>query len=107
MLSETFKLAVLPQHDPRSRVSIGCLNGWDLRQYDAEDSRLRDFANRGLLHLQVVHERRGISILSSTLRTCGRWEVWAPAEGRFALRNFESVNLCLLYLGYGPINSQA
>lgn len=70
-----------PPHDPRERERIATAGPWEVLQFAADDSRIRYFAPRRMLHLQLWHPGRRISILTPSLITDGLYEVVLASHG--------------------------
>lgn len=69
-----------PPHDARERVRLLSVEGWEVRVFAESDPKHAYFAARGLLHLQLWEPRSGVSILTPSRLTCGRFEAF-PIEG--------------------------
>ncbi|MCA9690593.1 MAG: hypothetical protein R3A51_09190 [Nannocystaceae bacterium] len=69
-----------PPHDPRERILQRLLGPWHVRQFPPGDARLAYFTPRGLLHLQLWHPEAGVSVLTPSRLTNGRFEVF-PVDG--------------------------
>ncbi len=91
-------------HDPREREVVASAGGWEVLQFPEGDSRIRYFAPRDMLHLQLWHPGRRISILTPSRITGGLYEVVLASFGdrgrtsslpalREALREVLSVDL--------------
>jgi hypothetical protein len=68
-----------PPHDPTERVLITRIEGWQVRDFAHDDERLAYFAARGLGHLQLWHAARGVSVLTPSRLTDGRYEAFPIA----------------------------
>ncbi len=76
-------------HDPRDRIVVERLDGgrcgnplsaWEARVFDPAGPFHVYFLGRNLLHLQLWQPWFGISILTPSRLTGGRWEAW-PVRG--------------------------
>lgn len=71
-----------PPHDPRERVSLTHLGVWDLRAF-AVGGRFHNFFHRhGLLHVQLWHPFKGVSVLTPSPITRGAYGVYPAPEDR-------------------------
>lgn len=68
-----------PPHDPSQRELVARLDGWEVRAFPEEGRMHLYFAPRGLLHLQLWHPKRRISVLTPSRLTMHRWEVFPVA----------------------------
>lgn len=102
----SFELSALPQHDPSLRERFATLGSWDLRQLPSDDFRLPYFLAHRLFHVQILNLEARTSILSPSRLTNGCWDVLAANHGRWALRDFGAVNVCLVHLGLAPIEQK-
>jgi hypothetical protein len=80
-----------PPHDPRERVEIAQLDGWEVRSFRTDGVKHRYFAPRGMLHLQFWHPAAGISLLTPSRLTAQRYEVYPIAEWKFAHASLRSI----------------
>lgn len=80
-----------PPHDPRERVVLAAAEGWELRDFAPEDARAAYFAAHGFAHLQLWHPARGVSILTPSRLTGGRYELYPFAGWKRAARRFSEV----------------
>jgi hypothetical protein len=64
-----------PPHDPRERVPVSRARGWDVRSFLLEDRRFAYFAPRSLWHMQLWHAGAGVSVLTPSRLTRGRYEI--------------------------------
>ena len=69
-----------PLHDPNDRVLVGCHGPWEVRVHARNSARHHYFAPRGFLHVQFWHPERGISVLTQSALTAGRFEVCSPGR---------------------------
>lgn len=68
-----------PPHDRSGRRVVARVGEWEVRTF-AEGSRMHAyFAPRGLLHLQLWHPARGVSVLTPSRLTAHHWEVFPVA----------------------------
>lgn len=82
-------------HDPNERHEIARVGTWQLRQFAPGDTKLPYFTTRGFLHVQLWHEDAGISILTPSRLTAGRYEAWLPDGQRVASPVWRGVVACL------------
>jgi len=76
-------IAVAPRpHDPRERDEIARVGAWQVRQFSPGDAKLAYFTSRGFLHVQLWHAGAGISVLTPSRLTAGRFEAWLPGGQR-------------------------
>ena len=65
-------------HDPYERVCVHEERGWELRAFARNDPRFGWLASRGLLHLQLWHAERQVSILTPSYVSEGAFLIDAP-----------------------------
>jgi hypothetical protein len=74
----------LPAHSSRhgstGRRGAPASTRWEVRAFPIGGRMHRYFAPRGLLHLQLWQPESGVSMLTPSRLTLGRWEVF-PVEG--------------------------
>jgi len=69
-----------PHHDPGERCCLfESADGWLILGHAINDPNHAYFAPRGLLHLQLWHPQRRVSVLTPSLLTRGTFEVWASS----------------------------
>ena len=69
-----------PPHDPRERVPLIEVEGWEVRCFARSDPKRDYFISRGFWHLQLWYAARGVSVLTPSRLTAGRWELY-PYRG--------------------------
>ena len=69
----------LRPHDPEDRVVVAELDGWEARVFPSDGRMHEYFLPRGLLHVQLWHPVRRVSVLSPSRLTLDRWEVFPVA----------------------------
>jgi len=68
-----------PPHDPADRVVVATVDGWEVRAFP-EGSRMHDYSvPRMLLHLQLWHPARRVSVLTPSRLALRRWEIFPVA----------------------------
>ena len=77
-------------HAPAQRVAIAQLGAWQVRRYDRSGERYRYFVTRGMLHLQLWNSAARISVLTPSMLTGGRFEIWRDGM-RIAVRTWAEV----------------
>lgn len=70
-------------HDPRERVRLFEVGGWEVRDFPEADPKRRFFARKGLLHLQLWHPQAWFSVLTPSLLTRGEFELFPVSGGVF------------------------
>jgi hypothetical protein len=85
-------------HDPRDRAVVADLGIWQARQFAVDDAKLAYFAPRGFLHLQLWHAGRGVSVLTPSRITGGRYETWAADGERIAAWSWDEIQELLVGL---------
>jgi hypothetical protein len=68
-----------PPHDPLERVLVTRIDGWQVRDFAHDDERLAYFAAHGFSHLQLWNPARGVSVLTPSRLTDGRFEAFPIA----------------------------
>lgn len=63
-------------HATGERVPIAQLGDWEVRRHDEHGPHHHYFTTRGMLHLQLWHPRAQISILTPSILTGGRFDIW-------------------------------
>src|SRR5262245_44318024 len=82
-----------PPHDPRERVVVAVVDGWEIRAFPPDDSKVAYFVTRGFLHVQLWHPQARVSVLTPSRLTAGRFEAFpcggwkAPVEATAHLRS--------------------
>jgi len=71
-----------PLHDPAQRELLTRCDGWEVRTLAERDFRYAYFAKREMLHLQLWRPAEGVSVLTPSRLTGGRWELYAGAVGK-------------------------
>lgn len=69
-----------PPHDPTERGLVAQLGVWQVRDFGEGDARAPYLARHGMLHVQLWHPDAGVSVLTPSRLTLGRWEVF-PFRG--------------------------
>ena len=69
-----------PLHDPMQRALVFDSGCWQFRAFAWNDPKHRYFAPRGMLHLQLWHPARRLSILTPSRLTEGAWEACIDGE---------------------------
>jgi hypothetical protein len=64
-----------PLHAPTDRELFARVGSWEVRRHGAEDERFSYLASRAMLHVQLWHPMRRISILTPSRLTGGRFEI--------------------------------
>lgn len=67
-------------HDPSERVVVADTGDWQLRAFAPGDPKATYFAESGFSHVQFWNPSAGISVLTPSALTCGRWQVF-PIDG--------------------------
>lgn len=67
-------------HDPDERVLRDRVGDWEVRAFATTDPKHDYFVRRGFLHLQLWHPQAGISVLTPSRLTLGRYEIF-PING--------------------------
>jgi hypothetical protein len=78
-------------HDPREREVVGRVGAWEIRQFPPSDPKLAYFGGRGFLHIQLWHPERGVSILTPSRLTGGRFDVWTEDGCWLSLARWQTV----------------
>jgi hypothetical protein len=68
------------RHGSSGRRGASASTRWEVRAFPSGGRMHRYFAPRGLLHLQLWQPESGVSMLTPSRITLGRWEVF-PVEG--------------------------
>ncbi len=71
-----------PPHDPRERQRVATLGEWGAYVFDPRGEMHAYFARKGMVHLQLYHPR-GVSILTPSVLTQGRFELLDIHSGRY------------------------
>jgi hypothetical protein len=69
-----------PPHDPRERVVVATVGGWELRVFPPDDRKFSYFVTRGFLHVQLWHPQARVSVLTPSRLTGGMYEAF-PCGG--------------------------
>lgn len=85
-----------PPHDPRERIVVTSLDGWEVRNFGPHDRRRAYFAVRGLGHLQLWHAASGVSVLTPSRLTAGRYEASAAHGWKYRPPDYERLRRELL-----------
>lgn len=80
-----------PPHDPRERIEIALVEGWEVRAFREHGVKHRYFAPRGMLHLQLWHPPSGVSLLTPSRLTAERYEAYPIAGWKFAHAELRAV----------------
>lgn len=76
------------------RIVIAKLGEWEVRRHDEGERPHSYFARRGFLHLQLWQPALGISILTPSGLTNGRFEIWRDGL-RISQADWHGVVRCL------------
>ena len=81
-------------HDPSERELVEHLSGWEVRLFGPHDPRHAYLLRRGMGHLQFWHPVAGVSFLSPSALSGGRWELDVPGapRRRFRLGSLDDVD---------------
>ena len=94
-------------HDPTEREVVSYLGDWQVRQFPESDSKLAYFTGRGFLHVQLWHPGRGVSVLTPSRLTGGRFDVWTD-DGRMSLPHWNAVRQAIAEVATpGPVEVEA
>jgi hypothetical protein len=69
-----------PPHDPRERVAVATIDGWEVRVFPPDDRKFSYFVTRGFLHVQLWHPQARVSVLTPSRLTGGQYEAF-PCGG--------------------------
>jgi hypothetical protein len=64
-----------PLHAPADRELLARVGSWEVRRHAAEDERFAYLVSRAMLHVQLWHPARRISVLTPSRLTAGRFEI--------------------------------
>ena len=78
-------------HDPRDRIAVAGVDAWEVRVFPPGSRHHRYFAGREMLHLQLWDARRGISVLTPSRITAGRYEVFPVHDWKLAVADFQEL----------------
>ena len=87
-------------HDPRERILVDTCapdlahptyRHWEVRQFDPAGIFHCYFGDHGMLHLQLWHPWSGVSLLTPSRLTAGRYEVFPSAGWKLADRDYSVV----------------
>jgi hypothetical protein len=94
-------------HDPTEREVVSHVGDWQIRQFPESDSKLAYFTGRGFLHLQLWHPGCGLSVLTPSRLTGGRFDVWTD-DGRMSLPSWSAVRQAIADIATpGPLEIAA
>lgn len=62
-------------HQPAHRVVVDYLGGWEMRVYAKNSAVHRERSARGELHLQLFFRELGVSVLTRSALTDGKFEI--------------------------------
>jgi hypothetical protein len=71
-----------PPHDPRERRLLTSADGWQVRVFGEQDFRYAYFARNSMLHLQLWHVERHVSVLTPSRLTADCWELHSRQTGK-------------------------
>jgi hypothetical protein len=75
-----------PPHDPEERTLLTRCDGWEVRVFGETDFRHAYFARKSMLHLQLWHPERRVSVLTPSRLTADRWELYSEQTHKLRLR---------------------
>jgi hypothetical protein len=78
-------------HDPADRVPLARIGEWEVRRFEEDGALFGYAAPRGLLHLQLWHPRRAVSLLTPSRLTGGRYEAFPIAGWKLAAKSLEVI----------------
>lgn len=78
-------------HRPGLRKTLAKVDGFEVLGFDSHTRQFQDFAQKGLLHLQLFNQKEEISILTPSPLTDGHFEALTPEEGRIAARCYPAL----------------
>ena len=81
-----------PPHDPRERVVLGTVGAWQVLGFAPDDVKFDYFASRGFLHLQLWHPEKGVSLLTPSCLTAGRYEGFPLFGWKYASADLAKVS---------------
>lgn len=93
-----------PPHDPLERVVLERLDGWEVRTFALHDARCAYLLRRDMGHLQLWHPGAGVSFLTPSRLSGGRWELDTPGapRARLRLRTLDDLDEILLLAHLPP-----
>jgi hypothetical protein len=77
-------------HAPADRELLARIGPWEVRRYAVDDERFAYLASRAMLHVQLWHPTRRISVLTPSRLTGGRFEV-ARGSHRVSIETWPGV----------------
>lgn len=77
-----------PPHDPRDRVLLDVIEGWEIRVFEPGSRMERYFSDCGFDHLQLWHASLGFSLLTPSRLTEGRFEVYPLADWKYSVSDY-------------------
>lgn len=80
-----------PPHDPLARVTAGALAGWQVRVLTEDRRNTAHLAARGLLHVQLWHPVAGVSLITPSILTAGRYEAYPVGGWKYRPRDLEAL----------------
>lgn len=83
-----------PPHDPTERVLAVKLGEWEVRIFEGKKQRY--FLPRGMGHLQLWHPAAGVSVLTPSRLTGGRYEVFPVDDWKAQASNYRQVVLMVI-----------
>jgi hypothetical protein len=80
-----------PPHDPRERVVLCPADHWQVRAFLFNDPRFQYLAPRGLWHIQLWHPGAGVSVLTPSALTGGRYEIFPIQKWKRRAESYEEL----------------
>jgi hypothetical protein len=77
-----------PPHDPRDRVLLDVIEGWEIRVFEPGSRMERYFSDCGFDHLQLWHAPTGFSLLTPSRLTEGRFEVFPLGGWKYSASDY-------------------
>jgi hypothetical protein len=96
-----------PPHDPRERIWLAELDGWQVRAFRLDGVKHRYFAPRGMLHLQLWHPVVHVSVLTPSRLTAQRYEAHPIAGWKFAYDGLRAIRNLVRSVHSVPMPSEA
>lgn len=80
-----------PPHDPSERILVEFLGDWEVRIFSPSGIFHRYFSAKGMLHVQLWHPEAGVSLLTPSPITAGRYEVFPLAGWKHARHSYRAL----------------
>ena len=80
-----------PPHDPRERICVASVGGWEVRVFPDGDPRGAYLARHGMAHLQLWHPAQRVSVLTPSRLTAGSYELFPYGGWKFACPDLEDL----------------